>query len=124
MDTYEVCQHDAKVHTSTEDACAEAPDRLWCHLGDVDRSNNDSLTYPQTRDQARSVDLAEPTSIGEEDDNAENPHDTKLSGGPETTNSVGEQEGESSTTNRADLNHGRHVALDVCKCYLIQFIET
>lgn len=75
-------------------------------------------------DKSPSVNLTETATIGEEDHDAEDPDDTKLSGGPETANAIREQESKTSTSDGADLNHGRHVALDVGECYLVELIDT
>ncbi|KAH0356953.1 hypothetical protein KCU81_g240, partial [Aureobasidium melanogenum] len=71
----EVSKHDTDVDGARKDACAQGND---CSLADT-----------QTGNEATSVDLAKTTSAngaGHEDHDTENPHETELASGPETTN--------------------------------------
>lgn len=119
----EIGQHDTNVDCAGEDTSAETTDRLGGNLGDVDRSNDGGFANTDAGNETPRVDLAETSIVGEEDDNTEDPEDAQLTSSPETTDSVGDQEGEESTSNGTDLDHGRDVALDVGVADLVKLVE-
>lgn len=97
------------------------------------------MTNTQASNESTSIYLSKTSTVCEEDDDTEDPDAAELSGSPETSDTIAENESpdnvryevvawgedlQSSTTNRADLNHSRNISLDVCKFHVIHYIES
>lgn len=67
--------------------------------------------------------MTETAIVCQEDDDAENPDDAKLTGSPKTANTVGDEESEESASNRSYLHHGRDVAFDIGVGHIVELIE-
>ena len=119
-----VCKHDTDVDGAGKDASTETTNTARSDLCNIDGSNDGSLTDADTRDESTSVDLSESAAVGHEDDDSDNPDETELTSGPETTNAVSDKESEESTSHTADLDHGRDVALDVGQLDRIELLQS
>jgi hypothetical protein len=64
------------------------------------------------------------TAVGHEDSDTEEPDDAELTSSPDTAVSVTSNEGEKSTGDRAKLDHGRDVALDIGESVLVEGLQT
>jgi len=69
------------------------------------------FAYSNACDEAASINLTEATTIGEKDDDSKYPQSTKMAGGPQTINSVRDEECEKGASDAADLHHGRNISL-------------
>ncbi|KAK6725145.1 hypothetical protein SNK04_003949 [Fusarium graminearum] len=118
--------------TYCEHARAETTDGSRSNLGDVDRSDDGSLTNTETTDEATSIDSTEVSidTTNHEDDNTKSPERAEESSSPNTTDAITDQEStkglvsvlqrrrstrnlHQSTTNGTNLHHGRDIGLDV-----------
>jgi hypothetical protein len=59
----------------------------------VHRCDNDSLTNTESSDETTSVDSTERTVVTHENSHTDDPKDTELTSGPDTTDAITDQEG-------------------------------
>lgn len=105
--------HDTNIHRSGKDTGAKTSNSPGSNFGDVNGRNDSGLTDSKTSNESASIDLSQTTVVCQENDDTENPKDAKLSGCPETSNTIGKDEGKKSTTDATDLNHGGDVSLHI-----------
>lgn len=58
----------------------------------IDWCDDDGLTNTETGDETSSVNRAERTIVTHEDSHTDNPENTELTGSPDTTNAIADQE--------------------------------
>lgn len=80
------------------------------------------MTY-DTSDESACIDLAKTSVVGHEDDDANNPHHAQFASCPQTTDAVGNKEGQQCTKNAANLHHSRDISFDVSICNFVECIE-
>lgn len=88
------------------------------------RLTHDSLAYTNARHEASEVHERHMSIVAHEDGNADEPEDAKLTSCKDTTPSITDEEGKESTRNRAELDHRRDVAFDICELALTKGVET
>jgi hypothetical protein len=107
----EIGKHDADVNCACKDASTETADGLRCYLGNINWGNYSCLPdadsciplrFEQkiikiknlglTCNESTCIDLTETAIVCQEDDDAEDPDDAKLTGSPQTADAVGDEE--------------------------------
>lgn len=63
------------------------------NFGKVHRRDNNSLANTESSDETTSIDSTERTIVTHENSHTDDPKDTELTSGPDTTNAITDQEG-------------------------------
>lgn len=79
----------------------------------VNRTNNRGLANSETCDESPGVNSSKTATIAHKDCNTQNPQDAELARSPYSTDAIADDEGEQSTANRTNLDHGGYVGLDI-----------
>lgn len=88
-----VCQDDAQVHKTGEDACTQPPDIGRGNFRNVARTNNRCLSNAKSDDKPTSIYGAKIAFGSHEDDNAQHPQQTELPCSPDASDPVTDEEG-------------------------------
>jgi hypothetical protein len=82
-----------EVDKSSENTSAKTANGCRGDLSEIDRCHDNGLANAQACDKPPRIYGAEVTAVAHEDSDANNPQNTQLASGPETTNTIADDEG-------------------------------
>ena len=105
----EVCEHNTEINKASKDASTKTTNgcgslrclAFWCwsqqgqthDFSKIYWGYDDGLTNTETGNEATGVDGPNAATVTHENGNSDDPKNTKLTSGPETTNAIADQEG-------------------------------
>lgn len=119
----EVGDQNTKVDGSGESTRAETTNGSRRNFTQVDGTDDDSLANADAGKETTEVYKLHVSTVSHKDRNTDEPNDAELASGPDTTVPIASEESEKSTGDRAKLDHGRNVALDVGEGACVKSVE-